>query len=773
MSEAKKKLLGLFRRNTKVEKTSREKDSSSPRSRYDKERTHHRHRRGSSSGSRSRDRRRSSSQSPRRESHSRSVRSSRRDRDRSRSAHTRDSRRQSIATFVLTSWPPPGYPKDSNLSQGKAMEFIASGAPVFKGHKQPIPHASDEYYTLYATASGSGQAGGDGRELLHGVFGVCSFNLHGKGLAIDPWDTLEQPSMGFCYGYWPGTITLNNWASLSGNPSPGIRLKDPGVQPRQVALSTILERLIYLESGFEEDYEDLMYKNLYKNLLRDPEKYSNPHKAMEKQIADLIIVLSRHEWIDFSKPENQVVAKFFSNNTYTDHGRYQLFFHQLLLSTELDLRIHSKHHTDWAKQKLLAQLPPCIAWDLALARRWHECMSIEKFDTEGDSKQIRFHLRAKKSQIKALRKFAKTLKWPNLPIITSVLKETDSNAKPLEDRSSDTMSYFTGMILPGVTLPWLLMNTLIDCDVDASSLAALTHMHPNSGFQYKSTTYWSSSCIVGKVLGPTCKDIAGWIGPGRPAPDLGRVQIARIRQRTPKLNLRSSHVESMMIRSDPLGPPSSSYPVAEYHLPIADPTDIVDTIRIEKLALKPISKDLPVPSPSTSTISTSGKPQTYDAAVQFAIAGRSWPLRLSYDVSFVASHPCSRGPHPLFFDYVYQAVPVDEILTIKDWGGLNSPGGADGKPTSIAGGKEGDESTLSIEPRHEREEDEKEKVLVIEAFGVADNEVLARAWCSHWGLSAVICDIRRTCMACAIREAYAACLNVVVMIGDGEQPDSD
>jgi len=47
-------------------------------------------------------------------------------------------------------------------------------------------------------------------------------------------------------------------------------------------------------------------KNLYKNLLKDPDKYMNPHKAMEQQIADLIIVLSRPEWIDFSKPENQV-----------------------------------------------------------------------------------------------------------------------------------------------------------------------------------------------------------------------------------------------------------------------------------------------------------------------------------------------------------------------------------------------------------------------------------------------------------------------------------
>ncbi len=172
--------------------------------------------------------------------------------------------------------------------------------------------------------------------------------------------------------------------SLSGNVNPPIELRDPGVVPREVELSTILERLIFLEGGFEEDYEDLMYKKLYRNLLRDPDRLSNPHKAMEKQISDLIMVLSRKEWIDFSRAENQVVAKFFANVSYTEQGRYKLFFHQLMLSMELYLRIHSKQHAEYAKEKLVAQLPPCIKWDLALARKWRECMSIRNYESGGN-----------------------------------------------------------------------------------------------------------------------------------------------------------------------------------------------------------------------------------------------------------------------------------------------------------------------------------------------------------------------------------------------------
>jgi len=188
----------------------------------------------------------------------------------------------------------------------------------------------------------------------------------------------------------------------------------------------------------------------------------------------------------------------------------------------------------------------------------------------------------------------------------------------------------------------------------------------------------------------------------------------------------------MMERSVPLGPPSTKYPVSEYQLLHPDTEDILNTVRIEKLALKPVSSN------NTSPDSLA-RPLNYDAAVQFAIDGRSWPLRLSYDVSFISAYPCSRGPHPLFFDYVYKAVKVEDILTIKQWGELDA--NASIRATSSTGAGTPSAGKGAIE---EEDENESEKVLVIEAFGVSDNEVLARAWCSHWGLSAVVADVDRT-----------------------------
>lgn len=267
------------------------------------------------------------------------------------------------------------------------------------------------------------------------------------------------------------------------------------------------------------------------------------------------------------------------------------------------------------------------------------------------------------------------------------------------------------------------MNTLVDLDPDSATddLALLSHMHPHCGFQYRSSyTYWSASCIVGKVLAPTCHTVAGWVGPGRPTPDLSRSQIARIRTRRPRQRLRLEDVESMAERSEPLGPPADRYPVGEYVLEVPDAgLDAVDTVRVEMLGLR-----------AAATAVREGErlngPRVFDATVQFAVDGVSWPLRLMYDVSFISAWPCSEGPHPLFFDYVYRRIRVDEIMDVRDWGGLY--------------GQEQDE----YDDQRQSHDVEEERVLVVQAFGVRDNEVLARAWCAHWGLSAVVADIRRT-----------------------------
>lgn len=385
-----------------------------------------------------------------------------------------------------------------------------------------------------------------------------------------------------------------------------------------------------------------MYRYLYSTLIEDPERYDEErrHIRIDQQITDLITVLSNPQWIDFSHPRNQVVAKFFDS---PDQRKKQDFFHQLLLSVELYLRIHSKHHSEKSKRKLIMQLPPVITWDLAVAQRWLENMEITKTRTSSTQSTFSFDLKSKSRQIEALRTFAATLKWPNMDEIEYILDEGDPNEKAVEDRSADAMSWFSGIILPGRTLPWLIMNSLIDCDQDTGdALKYLTHMHQASGFQYRANTYWSSQCIVGKVLGAArgVKQIAGWIGPCIYTPELKRTECVKIRQLdSPDPPLVPVDVESMDARTNPLGTIEDSYPIEDYDIPMPDTEDVTDLIRMEKLRFMPVKER------SEGTRNASGSPMVFDAAISFACGGESWPMKLRYDVSFINAFPCHQGPH--------------------------------------------------------------------------------------------------------------------------------
>lgn len=572
--------------------------------------------------------------------------------------------------------------------------------------------------------------------------------------------------MGYAYGRSPGTTTLNYWVSKHGSEFPPIKFA-ANAKPRKLKLLQILERLAQLEKGLELDNPDELYRYLYSTLIEDPDRYGHPHFGLEQQIADLITVLTNSRWIDFSLPKNQVVAKYFDS---PDVNRMQDFFHQLLLSVELYLRIHSNEHTDKAKRKLVLQLPPIIAWDLAVAQRWLENMTITKSRTSSHQSTFSFDLKSKKRQKEALRVFAETLKWPNMDEIEYVLEETDKNEKPLEDRSADAMSWFSGIVLPGKTLPWLIMNSLIDCDRDTGeALGYLTHMHPGSGFQYRANSYWSSECIVGKVLSAArgVTQIAGWIGPCIYTPDLKRTECVRVRQQEaldPKLTPKD--VESMEVRTSPLGPKESSYPIDDYNIPTPDTDDVTDDIRVEKLSFVPTKEQ-----PSSSRIGPSA-PLLFDAAIFFACGGESWPMKLKYNVDFINAFPCHEGPHVLFYDYAYKAIKVDDSLVdLADWG---RQAGRISRPASARMDPSSKKSTaLTTTTPLELAHMQVKEVLAIEALGVSDNEVFARAWCAHHGHSAVIANIKETCMACAIREAYAACISVVIFTEGGKRGEKD
>lgn len=269
------------------------------------------------------------------------------------------------------------------------MELICKGVPVFKGHIRPVPHARDDCYETYATVAGTRGDNTDRVNQHDSMTQLMTMRTMGPGRAAIPWATMEQPSYTFYFGQRPGTVSINQWAATASARPPPIALRDSGVAPREVDLVRIFGRLKDLELGLEDDDMDYMYKNLYRRFLKDPDRVLSPHKSLDKQITDLILVLSRPGyWIDFSLPKNQIVTRFIFDTAHINHAQYLKFFHQLLLSMELDLRIHSTQHDEWAKEKLLETLPPAIRWNLALSRRWRENVRIEAYGSTADQGEI-------------------------------------------------------------------------------------------------------------------------------------------------------------------------------------------------------------------------------------------------------------------------------------------------------------------------------------------------------------------------------------------------
>ncbi|KAH8122753.1 hypothetical protein LI328DRAFT_136065 [Trichoderma asperelloides] len=348
-------------------------------------------------------------------------------------------------------WPPVTTSDREELSHQDALELIARGAPTYKGRKKSIPYTSDQHYALYVTSSKSRRGGTDVAKPHDAMSHLMTMKIQAHGHVSSPWETIEQPSYAFFYGRIGGTVTLNQWAAAASNIPSKIALRDSGVIPRPVTLEQIFARLQDLQQlGLEDDDLGLLYRSLYKRFLRDPDKMLSPHKTLDKQIADLIMALSRPDWIDYTEPKNQVVTRFIFDGANEEHReQYHKFFHQLLLSLELELRIHSRHHDDWAREKLLQQMPPTIKWNLALARRWRENVRVEEYGSSPADVRLRYKL--KKRQVKQLKKFAQIMKWPNLRETMESLRQKDEEFA-LDSISSDAFAYFSGLVLPGVSV---------------------------------------------------------------------------------------------------------------------------------------------------------------------------------------------------------------------------------------------------------------------------------------------------------------------------------
>ncbi|KAF1929404.1 uncharacterized protein M421DRAFT_100502 [Didymella exigua CBS 183.55] len=112
--------------------------------------------------------------------------------------------------------------------------------------------------------------------------------------------------------------------------------------------------------------------------------------------------------------------------------------------------------------------------------------------------------------------------------------------------------------------------------------------------------------------------------------------------------------------------------------------------------------------------------------------------------------------HPLHASYRHKIIPVSQVLAPDFL--LPFTVSASKQPTCSS-------STL-LRGGHEQGagHDDHKTVLVLDARGSSDRQLLARAWCAERGLHAVIGRVDRTCVACCVREARGLGINVVIRV---------
>ena len=494
-----------------------------------------------------------------------------------------------------------------------------------------------------------------------------------------------------------------------------------------------------IQPAFAQEY-------LYRNLVFGTAPALSEAPDIEQQIFALADVLNSPRWFDFQQTKNQIVASYFHSDR---EAIARIFFHQLMLSMQLLMNIQEsgldEDHQSW----LFSQLPERVAWSIALAQLWRENCSIERVSRRDEDRilgpfKIRFHSRAR--LLDMLRNFALRLKWPRMENVEDSFQE---KRHPLEESSFQMMTLLSGLVLPGKFFSWVLMGSLVDCDAEASkALRGFNLFLPSFGFQYHRSSYWYWECIVAKVMAAAqgVNQVAGWVGPVPYSSDIAWDRCVAINQYRPHYSVDECDIENMLLRSDARGPAAEDYPVRDFGFPMIK-TDAVHTIRFQRLEFKPAAYDPVI------------KSTVYDSCVVFDVQGfftRAMPIRLRYNVSFTAAPPCKLGPHVLHRTYAPVVAPVDSIWRLNFWAGCCVC------PLDKHGAK----------CKHRVKWPElfnEKKILVVRAFGKEDNDVFARAWCSYMGLSAVIAG-RKTCVACAVRNAVAAKVWVVILI-DGKNEE--
>ncbi|KAL3954852.1 hypothetical protein ACCO45_010415 [Purpureocillium lilacinum] len=459
-----------------------------------------------------------------------------------------------------------------------------------------------------------------------------------------------------------------------------------------------------------------------------------------------------------------------------------------------------------------------VKWSLMLARSWLENVEIIKEEEKEPGLYGRRHLLCRgagavgwppsQRQVDGLIHFARNLMWPGIDRYEYTISERAQiagGATPTKHPSSSTTSvdsekpssYFGAWD----TLCHYLMATLLENDREAmAKLGPCANL--SGGFVYSGKSFWSTSCIVGRVLaaGKGAAECMGWIStdvvPEGRSDGWLSIEAEDVADDLAHLGKKAR------IWADFIVPHETGYSASP-------PSVYVELLALELSApagavpATPLAELIPTPSTTTDA----GKaPEiiSYPASIRFSVSveGRddeevTYPL--TYDISFVTAHPrfwlgdapgfavCEQDGPPLHKYYNFTVIHISELLqkprtTLSEFlldPTLGKAGGATNGVlvvdciTNLADAPQSPAlervaSSPSGSPvGHRKGSFSAAAQMFLESrkrqFG-SDMEVLVRALCAQRGWNALVSRRKRGCLACAIREAGALGWKVIVRV---------
>lgn len=392
-------------------------------------------------------------------------------------------------------------------------------------------------------------------------------------------------------------------------------------------------------------------------------------------------------------------------------------------------------------------------------------------------------------------------------------KDSSNQSSTLSGAPTDiggwlSRTYLTGLVLPGEALSHFLISTLLENDKAAvAALGESANLY--GGFVYSGRSWWSKSCIVGRVLATMggAKECMGWISVpfvpegfqdswidiinGTTPPSPGKKSKPRI-EKGDKVERDSSYLA---------GKEDHEVSGEDFTLPKDTTERPQRAVRFSKVQLLP-EYLVEMQESDTETDTDIDTPPSYTAQLTFDLPDSSITLALTYDIQFITAWPCTppssatnkklrslntnstygrSGPvsaHPLHVAHKYRVITPAQLLAgsphltpASSSISLLDETAASGEvlvidaraPTSRSSSNSAS-NLLSPPATDGAATDGAATPLAGGGEAAADAALLARAWCADRGEHALVGRVGRTCLACCVREARALGVRIVIRV---------